>query len=320
MYMLGLKFCKNCNRVDLIGFIQIKGLVGGVTEITVTQAYNDLTNSPFYVGQKLRLNATNGAGNDINTLIQIKAIAQDPTTGKLKITLLADVGVNTRNYTEVVFSSLTKAEEATANIEYLYAELVMNEVVSGGSKMSQINYRTYTTEEDQGNDLTNYQKMFQLEPEAVNFFMMFPRGDNSFISNNYALKEVRCRVDGVDLWDRPMALQNGFDNNQGKVMLYKDRLNMTMMNAGLRVKNLLLKDLFTRGLKTEDQESSSTYPDNNPNINIICSPVNLSQNYKNLQINIEAPTTQVTQGGVNVNRSGVGPLILYKQVVRQLKL
>ena len=295
-----------------------KTVAGLISFVDVTAPVYDLNNSPFYVGQKLIVHTAQA--NVTNVVVQIGGITRS-NAGILSITFDTAVGDAGDTYTTIVLKPLAGNQLPTVAVQFNYAEVVLKELMGNVKSPSSITYRTYTTQEDNGNQLKNFQRMYQLNPECINFFMMFPRDVGSFVSNNYALKTCRAQVDGEDLWDREMTLQNGGDNIQGKVMLYKDRLNMTMVNAGLKLENLLLRNLSAQHSTTQGQQLEANYREQNPNINIICSPVNQTPGYKNLQMNIQAPSVTVRINNANAPQNdGVQNIILYQQVVRSIKV
>jgi hypothetical protein len=120
-----------------------------------------------------------------------------------------------------------------------------------------------------------------------------------------------------------MFIQNGYNNQSGDIHLHRDRLMMTLLNGGYRLKNLLLRNLSSGHSDSLLQAQDVTNMNQNPNITIIATPLPLTANEKNLQVNITAPRTVGITFNTNLldpQPTGVNEIILYKQIVQQLKL
>ena len=190
------------------------------------------------------------------------------------------------------------------NLQIESAELVLRRLANPPKPPSQLNYMSYTTEEFTGNGQTNFQRMFQLEPEAVNIFMMFPQFD--LLSRNKDLLSFRLRLNNEDLTDREIRV----DQAKPKDPLHYDRLAMTLLNAGYPLRCAL-----------ENNVTSLTPPDggmqslDNP-MTMIANPVPATPMEKLLQVNMDV-SGKVTNGAQG---SGLLSLVLFKQVMRSIKL
>jgi hypothetical protein len=175
-----------------------------------------------------------------------------------------------------------------------------------------LEYLTFTTEE-YSNGSKNLNKIFDVESNCVNAMLMFGGTSSNMISNNNYVSSYRMRVDNLDVYDRdiPVNIDNG-----GVLMpspLHYDALNRTLLNAGLPLKSLKLAGCkFTKVLPDENDISvSNRYTDVTNNILICATPTPVTAISKKLQFNVE---TKDEMGAVIEN------VILYKQVVRQVKL
>lgn len=112
------------------------------------------------------------------------------------------------------------------------AELVLRKLNQNVKAPSELNYLTWSTEQFTANNEKDFQRMFQLEPEAVNVFMTFP--DHDLFSRNGDLKSFRLRLDGEDLVDRDILV----DEENSRDPLYYDRLSMTMLNSMIPLNSL----------------------------------------------------------------------------------
>lgn len=107
------------------------------------------------------------------------------------------------------------------------AELVLRKSSANTKAPAELNYTTYSTEQYTGNNELDFQRMFQIEPEAVNVFITFPQHD--LFSRNGDLKSFRMRLDGEDLVDRDISV----NEESHRDPLYYDRTSMTLLNAML---------------------------------------------------------------------------------------
>ena len=148
---------------------------------------------------------------------------------------------------------------------------------------------TITTEQfTSGTAITNFERMFQLEPEAMNFYVMFPNASYHYSQDEPGITDVRFRLDNKDLTDRNYAIHK---------VLYNDRLNMLMLNSGYAVKDI--RGILYNNDKLENKAQSTT------RATVLGNPVPITQREKLLQINIDSTT-------------GIEQMNVYKQVLRVL--
>ena len=157
----------------------------------------------------------------------IQSISYDATSFKQSLvmdTIIPDVPAN-KTYSAI---SVTPVKTQTpGNLSVDSAELVLRRLGQNVKPPTELNYTTYSTEQYTGNRETDFQRMFQLEPEAVNVFMTFPQ--HGLFSRNGDLKSYRLRLDGQDLIDRDVSV----NEERHRDPLYYDRLSMTLLNAML---------------------------------------------------------------------------------------
>ena len=99
--------------------------------------------------------------------------------------------------TSSAYSAITVTPMKTQNagtLNFESAELVLRKLNQNVKAPSELNYLTWSTEQFTANNEKDFQRMFQLEPEAVNVFMTFP--DHDLFSRNGDLKSFRLRLDG----------------------------------------------------------------------------------------------------------------------------
>lgn len=133
-------------------------------------------------------------------------------------------------YSDITVTPMKTQNAGTLNFES--AELVLRKLNQNVKAPSELNYLTWSTEQFTANNEKDFQRMFQLEPEAVNVFMTFP--DHDLFSRNGDLKSFRLRLDGEDLVDRDILV----DEENSRDPLYYDRLSMTMLNSMIPLNSL----------------------------------------------------------------------------------
>lgn len=179
---------------------------------------------------------------------------------------------------------ITGYEEIEGSISLPMAELVMHQLGRPGKTPNKINYRSWSTEQfstSDNNGIKNFQRMYQLEPEASSFLIMFPNAqtDDLTASNDLGIQNYRLRLNNEDLINRNIEL---------KSPLYYDRLNMTFVNMGYRVRNLNERALFWNAPPQNNQTSGGRVPQKFHNLCMLSNPVPVTPNEKMLQVNINS--------------------------------
>lgn len=266
---------------------------GAINILTTQHAFKRLEDSPYWVSQALQFSGT-GAGG-----------ASSPSNEKRKITAIEYNEDGTLQlFLDSPLATLTSGQSITgitcdgvnyvdANLNFTFAELVLqktNDTVPSGN----LTYTTWTTEEDNGNGLTSFQKQYLVEPNAVNVLCFFPDDNTGLMSINDDIEKYRLRIDNADTTDRDVEKNSP---------LYYDRLSMTFANMGMRLKNLHQEVRDNRKNLTNFDDFYGTFP-----LVSIATPCNATNNNKLLQFNIDA------------TGDGVNKLVLFKNVIRQVKV
>jgi len=268
---------------------------GAANELTTKTKFTNLDLSPFWVGQALVVNAdhTDGGGSNItDQRVVVDAITWDKDNGgALKISFTQSWGTlaATKTYSNI---RLTPYSTATTSVEVNFAELVIKRV-GNPVGLDEIRFDTYTTEETNGLKLTSFQNQYQIEADAKNVLIAFPDNETDLISNNENISDFRLRLNNLDLTDRPI--------NVGSP-LYYDRLNMTLGNMGLRLKNL------AENMGVDDTTWDDVYAEAKGETVVVVNPLFQSEREKYLQVNI------------NATGDGVEKLTLFKQVPRVIEV
>lgn len=194
-----------------------------------------------------------------------------------------------------------------AKLQVDMAEIVLRKLGAVPKMPAQLNYMSWSTEEFTSNgEQTNFQRMFQLEPNAVNVFMMFPSNDLFSIKDGF--QNYRLRLGGPggnqDLTDRDVNVGGALGAQ--KDPLYYDRLSMTMLNAGYPMKSMLEQNM---NVFENETDTDINRRDAAGNLTIVANPVPATPYEKLLQVNMNFTAT-----------NGLNELALFKQVMRGVAL
>jgi hypothetical protein len=250
-----------------------------VRSLVVTQKVPSLQVSPFYVGQKLTFTGDNASTPISATDAVISAIELNKSTNKMTLTF--EQAITTLVTTGDVFNNIVAdvTAFASASVEFSFAEIALKKVTSPMG-MDEIDYSTFSTDESNGNSLTDYQRQFQVEPEAVNVLVLFPSPEDDLVSVNNDITTFRFRINNADATDRNISV-NG--------PLYYDRLGMTIGNMGMRLRGLAQN----AGCPSETTDWDQVYDKNGLKLTVLANPLPQTMNEKNLQVNIQAGNTGV---------------------------
>jgi hypothetical protein len=286
------------------------------TIITTTDMlYDSLEQSPYFVGQHLLLSYTSDADTPVpveDEDVTVTGISYDSTTRQITLTL--DYSFPALPATATLYEDIEVVEKqimAEFEISIATAEIGIAQLVGVSDSSTMLEYLTFTTEE-YSNGSATLNKVFDIEPNAVNAMLFFGGTGSNMISNNDFVSSYRMRVDNLDVYDRDIAV-NIIDG--GVLMpssLHYDAINRTFLNAGLPLKSLKLAGCrFTKADATENDISvSNRYTDVTNNITIIATPTPVTAGTKKLQFNVDT----AGMGAVIEN------VVLYKQCIRQVKL
>jgi len=260
-----------------------------VTSLVVSQKVPTLNVSPFYVGQKLTVSGDNNG------------VVITPQPAVVKSITRTTAGVTTLTFEQSIVTLITIGDVFnnievdvttfdSASVEFSFAEIALKKVTSPMG-MDEIDYSTFSTDESNGNGLTNYQRQFQVEPEAVNVLAMFPSEFDDLVSENNDVNSFRLRINNHDASDRDISVDSP---------LYYDRLGMTLGNMGMRLRGLAQN----AGAPNETTDWDQVYNKAGLKVTMLANPLPQTMNEKNLQVNI-------TAGG-----AGVKKIALFKELPR----
>lgn len=254
-----------------------------VRQLVMTNKPNDLQASDVYVGMPVVVTATGagGAGN-VDEAAVITAITID------------DAGVRTLTFNKTLITldngqslttvSIASAPWDSASVSYDSAEVVLQEVANPVG-MDAIAYTTFSTEEDNGNQLTNFQRQYQVEPEASNVMIIFPDEQNELNSTNNNVVNYRLRLNNDNLTSERVAVRSP---------LYYDRVSMLIDGMGYPLRNLQ-ENSGTNASGTGQIAWGDVYTQAENKLTIAGNPLYPTQRTKLLQVNITAGGTGVKQ-------------------------
>jgi len=253
--------------------------------------YPDIGFSPFWVGQKINISGTGDGGqgdlnDEIRTIVGIEYDITGTYTNNIKdrLILTLNTALPTVTAGRSIESITVKGNDATAEIVFSHINLVLN-VPSNPSPSSSITYTTHTLEEDYGNGRTNFRKVYELEPECKNVFLVF---GNGIFSKDPAITTYRFLIDNEEVSDKEVDI--GTPEHRDLIMTMLD-------NGGDPIRNLQ-EHYYT------DKGEGLGFNYNNLTRRIIGCPTPMTNETKLLH--------------VEINSGGVEDIALYKEVVRTI--
>lgn len=278
------------------------GDLGTSEPFKTKMSYADIKNSPFYVGQKLSFSGTkqtagvpSGAVNVETVITSITRVTTPGSEqGKLEI-VVADRLTNNGATEDVSGITCDGVDADSLTLTILEAELVVEEK-GMMEKMDELVYTTYTSEEDSASGNTSFNRQYTCEPECFNVMLCLPNKADIICGNDSGnrVENYRLQNDNVFLTDRAVEVSQP---------LYYDRTSMWFLNQGLPLRNLV--DKFEKTTGKYDERFDGAEP-----VVFIGNPLPITPQRKQLQVTINGDSSG----------SGVEKLILYKSVVRNVKL
>jgi hypothetical protein len=273
------------------------GGIGTYNTLTSKQVFNRLEDSPYHVGQSVQMtvgaDSVDGIDPPSQLLItQIDWIRTGDDYGKLMLTFNKPVATFVNATDKYVDINLIGRNSTSLEFLCEYAEITLQ---SSSEKVDMSNglvYTTVLTEEDNGLGLTSFRKQYFLEPECYNIWTCFPDDDDDLRSDTSQIQSWRLRLDGVDLTNRNVIKKSPLD---------LDRISMSMLNSGRKLKSLM-------GVLPEDATQFELNTFILKESRMIANPVPITADKKLLDYSIEAV------------ENGVKKLIIFKEVSKTIKM
>ena len=249
-----------------------------------TRLYDSLEQSPFYVGQSLKISGTGmtPAQQDLT----IASLVYDPATRLVTLTMSSSIALSAGG-TPATAVSVVGNKTAGASIVLNSCQLVIYEDTSGSKPPSGIQYKTYTTEVDTENAITSFTRNYYLEPECSNVLIMTPLPASDILSD-LDVTTYRFRLNGENTTNRPI---------QTRTPLHYDRIARVLLNQGKQLKNThecAINIDSPRGALFGGHRAS-----------IIAETVPITANQKQMEVEINSG-------------AGLSKIYLFKEVMRQI--
>ena len=262
-----------------------------ITSVITKTIFKNPCDSPFYVGQKLKFSFANPGLSATAVITSI----EERLSNRLTLTLDRSI------YLLPAGDTLTPitcdgVDAGSISYEVVGVELECEYAPSSGS-VDTLRYTTWRTEETNGNNLEQYRNLFTCEPECMNVMLLLPNASDLFCIDQEDYNSYRFRIDGVgDLTNRNVDVGSG---------LYYDRINMTMLQHGVRLDNLVRVPDQTSSYDRQSTEEASV-----PNkLFFAGNPTPITNDTKLLQVEVNCKTGK-----------GVGRIILAKELLRIIEL
>ena len=259
--------------------------LGDVVPLTTSGVYDDSSESPWFLGQKILVagrNASTAGGEPAaraaqpvlttsrHTIVRI----ENNDNGSLSLytdTQVANIPNGNTFYaphqpgTVDVRGSLGGVNATEHSISVNGCELVLAEMNSSQGVPEQNKFVTWSTESDHGNAVTSFTKQYSVEPEADALMVCYPVADLSCRSL-LAYHRYRTMVDQEFTTNRDVFRKTPLDY---------DQIKKWFIHCDLPLKSLLLK-----------QKNSAEEDDNNDafDINAIFEKMSITDKFKQFQL------------------------------------
>lgn len=288
---------------------------GNLDNLTITSQVlpDNIEAIPYYVGQQVRVQSATATSDE--TVI-ITNINYNTSTNLVSLTFDGNIvngGTASSPITDFNLSNPDTPNLPTSgSLTVNYAEVVMYNLMDNKPQQPKV-LSTWSTEEvTLGGTITNYQRVFDVEPNAVNAFFVLT--DNDMTAQPRGIDKFRIRVNNEDVTDRDVNVNdNGAlaattgNNIKSPEGLYYTSLLDTFTNMGLRFVNMNERIKYL-GDKTGAGHRHSL-DKSRLKLSVVPVPLFVSNQYKLVQINVDCSTTA---------GHGFNKVILFKQVIRQL--
>ena len=270
-----------------------------LTQLVMTATYKDYQlNFPFYVGQAINVGFTDsvsGAGTGrviISSIDYNNNNNANPPGGDETITITTrsawhTIGGGVANITAILIKAIL-SDLTTTELVMNKAEIVLNEMV-GVDGPTEIDYRTYTTEEQTGLGATDFFHQYVVEPNAQNLIIATCLPGEITPSN--AWNNYRLAIDNVDQTGNRSVVYND--------SLHYDRILRFMNNRGQNISSIALVSI--------DCEAVQTNAANRPN------QVSIFPILETLPIKTTSKTVTL-----QLNATAINDVLAYKEVVRTI--
>lgn len=303
---------------------------GAATGI-IPRIFNRLEDSPYWVGQKLTINATYAAGaggraglasivDQVRIITRIDYNRGDGADGgagvarpgTIAITLdqplISGAGtsaplVNIEQYHTIKVRGVnpTYGNGVVAD----YAELILEELAPANvqPEPDTISYTTFKTEEIDASNVNNFQHTFMAEPNAITMYITQPHNgtNRSLASRQLQLDNYRLRINNKDTSARNIVLRNSGagagDHNNNNDPLHTVKQQNALVNSERQVLNLKekYKLISVTGTPGESANSGVVTDSYGDDAFLAGQVLPMTSGPKQVQVNLTARTGQVVR-------------------------
>lgn len=253
-----------------------------LTQLTTTIQYKSLTDSPYYVSQKLQLSYTEESAaavtNQIVKIISIEYLnTNDANNGKLKLTV-DGYWLSLPHDKNVTLTSARMLNPTTSTLQINSIQLKMMELENAPSiKTPQtISYPYYTTHKDSYSESHHQTRNYYIPPLTKTCFILFPEKGSDKTFSKDAITNYRFIVDNIPVTDTKILY------NSAK---HYDLMRASFMNAGLPIKNV------GSYFKNYDHKVDITNEDQKEDITVLAFPVKTKAEQQVLNLELNASST-----------------------------
>jgi len=267
---------------------QVLGAGALLTTAVVSERFdNPQLQCPFYVGMSVTVAATGLGGGALTRARQvIKDITYDAASRRVTCTFSGTAITAAGGGSNITGLTMITEQAPTATNEVLGAEIVLTEVVNPPQVPNELEYVTYTTQEDVGNGQQNVFKQYKVEPECQSLFVT--HSDSGQIAPDRAFNSYRMSIDGIDV--------SGNRDIEYAKPIHKDRIERCYRNKSVPLKSLELKMInLTATIAAQKGDA----------LRVIAEAMPYTEQEKNINLEIKAG-------------AAIQDLILYKEIVKTL--
>lgn len=203
-------------------------LAGNTDTIVLSDKFQTLSGSPFWVGQTVEVSSGGGFVTQLATATILSIVRGGlGATNPGEVTIVLSAQTTGGNVDRVKIRPI--ASGVTASLIYESMQLVLHEKMeksvdhSGGYRIY-----SYQTEKSNGNNNQLYNGSFNLPSNCINAVLM-NKVQNSLYSENDDVDQYRLVLDNNNLTDRPVSIYDS---------LYFDEVGKWCMNSGKVYTNL----------------------------------------------------------------------------------
>ena len=261
---------------------------------------------PFHVGQCIVVNGTNANGGGTGTpgpITEVRVIIDSisiDNAGSVTITTRTPWMTATAAAAgDAISDILIKADVAnvlTSQIRINKAEIVLSQM-PGVNGPSEIDYRTYSTEEQNGNDQPTYFHQYSVEPQAQNLIVAHCNAGEIACQREWL--EYRMAINNVDV--------TGNRSVRYAQNLHQDRVLRFMNNRGQDISNLSLRTLDNVAI----QGTNNATRNNQLQIFPICETLPVRPEPKTVTLNLEG-------NPIGTVSTTIGDVIMYKELIKTI--